>query len=50
MICFQAFEEVHVYVVGNLLSQVICNIFLCFNFISIHYHIPNKKKTKNYLR
>ena len=35
----------NVYVAVNFLSQVIF-IFLCFNFISIHYHDQKRKKAK----
>ena len=52
MICFQAFEEIHVYVVVNLLSQVIF-IFPLFQLHHYHYQLhfnfiipQNKRKTK----
>ena len=35
-----------IYVVVNFLSQVIL-FFLCFNFVSIHYHTQKQKKNKS---
>ena len=39
-----------IFVEINFLSQIMLLYFLCFNFISTHYHTQKQKKNKNYLR